>query len=158
MCLTVLQRVGVRHRGSLKSRNGSTVALQLSMPRCVLLLALLLLTAPARAQSIEKPEAPSQPSFKSLYTSFAGLTAADGYLTWLAVHRGAVEVNPFVAPIAGDAAGLSGLKVATGAVTLLAVERLRRDHPRAAMWMMIAANGTMTWAVWHNSQVAGLRP
>jgi len=129
------------------------------MPRCVLLLALPLLAAPARAQSIEKkPESPSQSIFKPLYTSFAGLTAADGYLTWLAVHRGAVETNRFVAPIAGDAAGLSGLKVASGAVTLLAVERLRREHPRAAMSMMIATNGTLTWMVWHNSQVAGLRP
>jgi hypothetical protein len=143
------------------------------MPRSVLPLALLLLAAPTRAQSIEKPELPSPLAFKMsvtikpvepsalmmpLYTSFAGLTAADGSLTWLAVHRGAVEANRFVAPIAGDAAGLSGLKVATGAVTLLAVEQLRRDHPRAAMWMMIAVNGTLTWVVWHNSQVAGLRP
>jgi hypothetical protein len=122
------------------------------------MLVLLLLAAPARAQSVEKPESPSPSIFKPLYTSFAGLTAADGYLTWRAVHRGAVETNRFVAPIAGDAAGLSGLKVATGAVTLLAVEQLRRDHPRAAMWMMIAVNGTMTSVVWHNSQVAKLRP
>jgi len=130
------------------------------MPRCAVSLALLslLLAAPASAQSIETPVKSIEASLKTpLYTNFAGLTAADGYLTWLAVHRGATEANRFVAPIAGDAAGLAGLKVATGAVTFLAVERLRRDHPRAAMWMMIAANGTMTWVVWHNSQVAGLR-
>jgi len=157
----------------MESQNGSTVALQPSMPRPVVLLAVLsLLAVPAGAQSIEKTDVPSPPMIKMsievkpvepsslitpLYASFAGLTAADGYLTWLAVHRGATEANRFVAPIAGDAAGLSGLKVATGAVTVLAVQRLRRDHPRAAMWIMIAANGGMAWVVWHNTEVAGLR-
>src|SRR5262249_26579141 len=142
------------------------------MPRSVLVLALLFSAAPARAQSIETTEVTSPPIFTMsltlkplepsklmppLYTTFAGLSAADGYLTWLAVHRGATEANRFVAPIAGDAAGLSGLKVATGAVTVLAVERLRRDHPRTAMWVMIAANSAMMWVVWHNTEVAGLR-
>jgi hypothetical protein len=62
-----------------------------------------------------------------------------------------------VAPIAGDAAGLAAFKFATGAVTVLAAERLRRDHPRAAMLIMAAANGGMMWVVWHNAQVAGMR-
>jgi len=49
------------------------------------------------------------------------------------------------------------LKVATGTVTVLAADRLRRQHPRTAMWMMVAANGGMMWVVWHNAQVAGFR-
>jgi hypothetical protein len=144
------------------------------MPRFAIALSLLLLCASARvgAQSLDQPLFQAPPLFTTsvdvkavqtpipvapLYGSFAGLAAADGYLTWHAVHHGATELNRFVAPIAGDAAGLTGLKVATGAVTVLAVERLRRQHPRTAMWMMVVANSSMMWVVWHNAQVAGLR-
>jgi hypothetical protein len=140
------------------------------MPRYVIVIALLLAGAPARAQSIEKAEftppiftmsvtvkpVPSPALMASLYSSYAGLAAADGYLTWQAVHSGAVETNPMVAPIVRDASGLAAFKFATGAATVLAVERIRRDHPRAAMWIMVAANGGMAWVVWHNSQVDGL--
>jgi hypothetical protein len=141
------------------------------MPRSVIVLALLLVGASARAQSIEKTEfappiftmsvtvkpVPSPALMASLYSSYAGLAAADGYLTWQAVHSGAVETNPMVAPLARDASGLAAFKFATGAATFLAVERIRRDHPRTAMWIMAAANGGMAWVVWHNSQVDGLR-
>jgi hypothetical protein len=141
------------------------------MSRCVIVLALLL-AAPARSQSMDATEFTAPPIFTvsvtvkpaspsalmtPLYSSFAGLSAADGYLTWLAVHNGGVEANPVVAPIARDAAGLAAYKFATGAATYLAVERIRRDHPRAAVWMMVVANSGMMWVVWHNSQVAGLR-
>jgi hypothetical protein len=141
------------------------------MSRYVIVLALLLAAVPARAQSIENTQpappiftmsvsvkpVPSPALMTSLYSSYAGLAAADGYLTWQAVHNGAVETNPMVAPIVRDAPGLTAFKFATGAVTFLAVERIRRDHPRAAMWIMAGANGGMMWVVWHNSQVAGLR-
>ena len=142
------------------------------MSRYVIVLALLLAGAPAGAQSIEKTEftppiftmsvsvkpVPPPALMAPLYSSFVGLAAADGYLTWQAVHGGAVETNPMVAPIARNASGLTAFKFATGAATFLAVERIRRDHPRAAMWIMAAANGGMVWVVWHNAQVAGLRP
>jgi hypothetical protein len=141
------------------------------MPRYIIVLVLLLAGAPARAQSIEKTDftapifamsvtvkpAPSAALMASLYSSYAGLAAADGYLTWQAVHSGAVETNPMVAPLAREASGLAAFKFATGAATFLAVERIRRDHPRAAIWIMAAANGGMVWVVWHNSQVDGLR-
>jgi uncharacterized protein DUF5658 len=131
--------------------------------------ALLLTAAPAAAQSIERDyqSAPiftmsvtvrplSAPALMTpLYSSFATLTASDGYLTWLAVHRGAVEENPVAAPVAANPVGLTTFKIVTGAATLLAVERLRRDHPKTAMWMMLAINGSMTWVVLHNAQVAG---
>jgi len=144
----------------------------MSMPRSIVVIALLLVGAPARAQSTETPDFTAPPIFTMsvnvkpvpppklmmpLYTSFAALAASDVYLTWFAVHHGAVEANPLVRPIAHDASGLGAFKFATGAVTVLAVERLRREHPRAAMWTLIAANAGMTWVVWHNTQVAGLR-
>ena len=144
------------------------------MPRFAVALTLLLICASARvgAQSLDQPLFQAPPLFATsvdvkagqppipmapLYASFAGLTAADGYLTWRAVHNGATEANRFVAPVAGDAVGLTVLKVATGTVTVLAADRLRRQHPRTAMWMMVAANGGMMWVVWHNAQVAGFR-
>jgi len=142
------------------------------MSRFGILLAFLLTTAsaPASAQSIQRDyqTAPiftmavtvrplSTPTLMTpLYSSFATLTASDGYLTWQAVHRGGgVEENPLAAPVAANPIGLTTFKVVTGAATLLAVERLRHDHPRSAMWMMLAVNGGMTWVVLHNAQVAG---
>jgi hypothetical protein len=144
------------------------------MPRFAIALTLLLICASARvgAQSLDQPPFKAPPLFATaidvkagqppiplapLYGSFAALTAADGYLTWRAVHQGATERNRFVAPVAGDAVGLTALKVATGAVTVLSVERIRRQHPRTAVWMMVVANSGMMWVVWHNAQVAGLR-
>jgi hypothetical protein len=143
------------------------------MPRFAIALALLLICASARvgAQSVDHSLFQTPPLFTTavdvkteppipmapLYASFAGLTAADGYLTWRAVHNGATEANRFVAPVAGDAVGLTVLKVSTGAITVLAADRLRRQHPRTAMWMMVVANSGMMWVVWHNAQVAGLR-
>jgi hypothetical protein len=119
------------------------------MSRYAITLLVLLAPATARAQSFEKPQLALAP----LYTNFAALAAADGYLTWKAVHNGAVERNPVVAPIARDPGGLAAFKFATGAATVLAVERIRRDHPRAATWIMLAANGGMMWVVWHNANV-----
>jgi hypothetical protein len=144
------------------------------MPRFAIALASLLICASARvgAQSLDHSSFQTPPLFTTavdvkaaqppipmapLYASFAGLTAADGYLTWRAVHNGATEANRFVAPVAGDAVGLTVLKVSTGAITVLAADRLRRQHPRTAMWMMVVANSGMMFVVWHNAQVAGLR-
>jgi hypothetical protein len=144
------------------------------MPRFAIVLSLLVIGASARvgAQSLDQPPFQASPLFATsvdvktdqppiplapLYATFAGLTAADGYLTWRAVHNGATEQNRFVAPVAGDAIGLTVLKVSTGAITVLTVQRLRHQHPRTAMWMMVAANSGMMWVVWHNAQVAGLR-
>jgi hypothetical protein len=85
-----------------------------------------------------------------LYATYVGLQAADGYLTWTAVHHGAAEQNVIVAPIAGNAYGLLGLKVGLSVATILLIERLRHDHPRAAVWMMVALNSGMSWVVWQN--------
>jgi|SRR6185369_1174725 len=139
------------------------------MSRFSVMLALLVITTPAAAQSLERDyqTAPiftmavtvrplSAPALMTpLYSSFATLTASDGYLTWAAVHRGAEEENPIAAPVAASPVGLTAFKVVTGAATLFAVERLRRDHPKTAMWLMLAVNGGMTWVVLHNAQVAG---
>jgi len=141
------------------------------MSRLSVIIALLLAAAPAAGQSLERDyqTAPiftmsvtvrplSAPALMTpLYSSFATLTASDGFLTWQAVHRGAVEENPIAAPVAASPVGLTTFKVVTGAATLLAVERLRREHPKTAMWMMLAINGSMTWVVLHNAQVAGVQ-
>jgi hypothetical protein len=144
------------------------------MSRFAVSLGLLLICASARvgAQSVDHSSFQTPPLFTTaidvkaaqppipmapLYASFAGLTAADGYLTWRAVHNGATEANRFIAPIAGDGARLAVFKVATGVVTVVASEQLSHQHPRTAMWMMVVANSGMMWVVWHNAQVAGLR-
>jgi hypothetical protein len=80
------------------------------------------------------------------------LLASDGYLTWTAVHHGAVEQNVIVKPVAGNAPGLLGVKVGMSVATILLMERLRHDHPRAAVWMMVALNSGASWVVWRNRQ------
>jgi hypothetical protein len=87
-----------------------------------------------------------------LYASYVGLQVTDGYLTWTAVHHGAVEQNVIVKPIAGNAPGLLGVKVGISVATILLMERLRHDHPRAAVWMMVALNSGASWVVWRNRQ------
>ena len=107
--------------------------------------------------SVTVKPVPSPALIATLYSSYAGLAAADGYQTWQAVHSGAVETNPMVAPLARDASGLAAFKFATGAATFLAVERIRARSPAGGDVDDAAANGGMVWVVWHNSQVDGLR-
>jgi uncharacterized protein DUF5658 len=131
------------------------------------LFALLLIAPPVGAQQTESalpPEGivypfnvtdpPKRPRlFVPMYMGLVALEASDGYLTWSAVHQGAVEQNPVVAPFTRNAFALTGFKMAATAVTIVAMERLRRQHPRAATVAVIALNGAMGWVVYHNARV-----
>lgn len=139
------------------------------MTRLMLALALVVMSRPAGAQAIEDSppvlptlnvtvdvRAPARPTLLlPLYSSFATLAAGDGYLTWRVLQQGGIEQNPVAAPLATNAYAWTTFKVATSAALILAIERLRREHPRAAVWTMVLANASMTWVVWHNTRVLG---
>ena len=89
-----------------------------------------------------------------LYVSFATLDALDVASTSRVLDSGGRESNPIVAGAWGSPAALAALKAATAAGLIFAAERLRRDHPRAALVLMIAANSGMAAIVAHNYAVA----
>ena len=94
--------------------------------------------------------APRPAALAPLYVSFVGLEVADGFLTWNLLHSGASELNPVVSPVSGNPLFLTGFKLVGTATTIVLVERLRHNHPRAAVWTMVAINVGMGLAVLHN--------
>ena len=87
-----------------------------------------------------------------LYTGFAVLQGIDAYQTWNAVRGGGAELNPLLSPVAGNVYGLAALKAAGTTATIVAVDRLRRRHPRAALVLMIAIDAGMSAIVARNAQ------
>jgi len=129
---------------------------------------LVIFAGPVHAQQPTAPSSPVEPTYRitiqaiqprrpaaliPLYLTYGALQAADGYLTLTAIHHGAVEQNPIVAPIAGKTSLLFGLKAATTASTLVLIERFRREHPYRAICLIGALDSGMGWVVWHNHQV-----
>jgi hypothetical protein len=84
-----------------------------------------------------------------LYTSFVALQALDVHSTLWALDHGGVEGNPLVQPFVGSH-GFALVKIATTTAMILAVERLRKTHPRAAVIVMIAANSGYAMIVANN--------
>jgi hypothetical protein len=86
-----------------------------------------------------------------LYVGLAGLQAYDVYSTRTGLSRGAAELNPIVAPVAGDTSRLIVLKAASTATTIYLAERLWHNNKTAAILTMIAANGVMAAVAAHNA-------
>jgi hypothetical protein len=75
-----------------------------------------------------------------LYSSFAVLQVMDVHSTVTAVHGGAVERNPLMAPLASNAGGMLAVKAATTTATIVLAEKLWRRHPAKAVALMAALN------------------
>ncbi len=135
--------------------------------RITIALALMFFSNDAAAQSADEADsipaiainvdvmAPIPPAPRVLvpmYAGFATLAAGDGFLTWRVLRQGGVERNPVVATLADNPYGLAALKITSATATIIAMERLRRRHPRAAVWTMVILNGGMSWVVWHNAR------
>lgn len=86
---------------------------------------------------------------KIIWLTWSLTTAADLTSTHIALSRpGVVEVNPMLqSPATRDV--IVGSESALGA---FACQKLRRDHPRWAIGLTIAAGGFHTWATIHNLQ------
>jgi len=99
-------------------------------------------------------ETPRPQPLIPLYVSFATLEALDVASTSRVLEMGGRESNPIVASVWGSPVALAALKAGTAAGLILAAERLRRDHPKAALILMIAGNSGMAAIVAHNYAVA----
>jgi hypothetical protein len=88
-----------------------------------------------------------------LYLSLAGLQAYDVYSTRAGVARGGAELNPFVAPVAGNTTGMIVMKAVSTATTIVMAERLWHRNKAAAILTMVAANGVMAVVAANNARV-----
>ena len=93
---------------------------------------------------------PRPASLMPLYVSFASLQVLDIHSTTRALSRGAVETNPMMKGIAGNAFALSAVKVAGSAGLIYAAEKMWKKNRKAAVIFMVAANAGMAFVVQHN--------
>ena len=106
------------------------------------------------ARSLTGP--PARPNgLVSLYASYALLEALDVHSTLRAIHGGAVEQNPVMAPIVNRPAAFVALKAATTAGAILAADRLSKHNRVAAYAVMFALNSAYAFIVVHNYRVGG---
>lgn len=90
----------------------------------------------------------------ALYVTYTGVQVFDLYTTSESLRRGGREVNPVVAPLAGNLVAFSALKAATSIGTIYCVDRLWRRHRVAAVIMMAGLNGAVGAVAAHNAGVA----
>jgi len=112
--------------------------------------------AAAAAAMIPRPavEPSRSPVLVPMYAAAIGLQAYDGYSTLAAIRGRGVEVNPVVAPIAGNPAAFIATKAIASAVTIAMVERLWRDgHRTRTIVVMTVSNGLMAAVAAHNASV-----
>ncbi len=110
---------------------------------------------PETPLSDDVTEAKRRPAaLSSLYVSLGAIQAWDVYSTSAALKAGAREANPSVAPFAGSAGALLGLKLATSASTIFFAERMAKKNRVAAIVTMVAVNGATAAIAMHNMQNA----
>jgi Domain of unknown function (DUF5658) len=88
---------------------------------------------------------------------YGALQTLDVHSTLRALDAGAREGNPIFAPMLPGSPGvLIASKAATSAGMFLLTDRLRRQHPRAAVWTMIVLDSAYATVV-ANNYAAGTR-
>jgi hypothetical protein len=115
------------------------------------------MTAPIPV-TIATPEFVARPShgiaLSAMYVSYVGLQLSDALTTSSALKRGAVEANPIMAGIAGQAAALWAVKGAAAFGTIYMAERLwKQNHRAQAIALMAVSNSVMAVVVAHNTAV-----
>ncbi len=90
----------------------------------------------------------------ALYVGNAALQAFDAYSTLKGLSRGATEANPLMAGVTGNPGVFIGIKAGVTAASILAAERMWRNHHRvAAVALMAASNSFMAFVAAHNAAV-----
>jgi hypothetical protein len=94
---------------------------------------------------------PSRPALvPALYASLGAMQAWDLYSTRAALKAGAREVNPTVAPIAGNAGAMIAVKAAATAGTIVLAERMWKKNKVGTIVMLAAVNGATAAVSMHN--------
>jgi hypothetical protein len=90
----------------------------------------------------------------ALYAGSALLQAYDAYSTMKALNLGGVEANPVAKGVVGNPALFIGVKAAVAAASILAAEKMWKNHHRlAAIATMAATNSIMAMVAAHNAGV-----
>ena len=97
----------------------------------------------------------SRPSaLPALYVGSVVLQAFDAYSTLKVVGLGGNEANPVMRSAASNPAALIGVKAVVTAASILAAERMWKDHHRTgAVVTMVVSNGFMALVAAHNASV-----
>jgi hypothetical protein len=115
-------------------------------------------TEPARkaidSREIERQferTAPS-PAFVGLYTSLGALNVLDVVTTRKALAQGATEMNPLMQGTVKNSYKMTGVKLASTAVSILFMEKMRKKNPKLAFVSGLVANGIAAAVVVHNTR------
>src|SRR4051812_48868573 len=97
-------------------------------------------------------------TFESLCVSFVGLTVVDTITTARALHDDTGrELNPTMAPFAGNTAALVATKAAIDVAVIYLAKKIQRRDPKMAINLMIGANALSGIAVAQNIAVTAGR-
>ena len=110
----------------------------------------------SRTAIVQRPWSPlSRPAvLPFLYGGSIVLQAFDAYSTLKVLNVGGVESNPAMQGMAGNRAAFIGTKAAVSAASILAAERLWKNHHRVgAIVLMATSNALMTAVAAHNASV-----
>lgn len=109
--------------------------------------------APAPAARVGAPWT-SKPLRVTLFGSFVALQALDAASTMMAIRAGGVESNPIMGSIASNPAALIAVKSAATFSTLAIMQRISKDHPKAAILLASVLDSAYVAIVANNFRVA----
>ena len=102
-----------------------------------------------RVPSVHRPGA-----LPALYATSALLQGYDAYSTLTVLKHGGVEANPLMKGITKSPIAFIGLKAGMATLSIMAAERMWKDHNRVgAVLTMVASNGLMAMVAKHNASV-----
>lgn len=106
-------------------------------------------------RSESRPErARRTPFLIGLYATQVALQALDAESTLRAIQSGkGREGNPVISPFASNPAALVGFKMGATSALILNLDRLHRNHPRAATIALLAIDAGYAFVVQHNYSV-----
>jgi uncharacterized protein DUF5658 len=107
------------------------------------------------------PAAAAEPPRALMVSLFAGFIAAqalDVHSTLRGLDAGGREANGAMRWATGDPATFITLKAATTTATCLIVDRVRRSHPRGAMFLLVGIDAAYAAVVAHNYLSTGRSP
>lgn len=89
-----------------------------------------------------------------MYMTAVGLQGYDVYSTMTALKNEAVELNPMMKGVVQNPKAFIAMKAGVAGISIIAAEKMWRDHHRvAAVLTMVASNAVMGAVAHHNSKV-----
>jgi hypothetical protein len=103
----------------------------------------------------QRPQRARRPlALPSLYATSALLQGYDAYSTLTVLNHGGTEANPLMTSITKSPVVFIGLKAGATVMSIMAAERMWKDHNRVgAVLTMVASNGFMAMVAKHNASV-----